>query len=511
MTISLMSQLATRTSILAPRFATKRTFREKWKGDKSNDMVPLSPLVPFLSRFATLMRRLPLAAVLLIAWLTALSPRVAGAALALATFQLDVTPPVGAPLCDALCQPAAVVDDPLSARGVVFVPAGQKPIVLLALDWVGVGNAGHDEFRAALAEAAGTTVDRVAVHTLHQHDAPGCDFAAEEIAAAHGLSGKEFNVEFAHDAIRRTADALREAIKHPRPVTHVGAGVGIVEKVASNRRCLGPDGKVKWERMSSCRDPEAIAQPEGIIDPACRCVAFFSGDKPLAVLTYYATHPQSYYCKGHVSADFPGLARTQREAELPGPLHVHFNGAGGNVAAGKYNDGSPAMRPVLAERLAAGMRAAWDDIRRTPIDEVGLQWDTRDVALPAAEHLDEAELLAVLSNEQAVELERLRAVRDLAFLRRCQSGGTVTLSRLRLGPVEILHLPGELFVEYQLAAQQLRPDSTVCVAAYGDYGPGYIGLESSYSQGGYETSAIASRVSPRVETVLTQAIAELLR
>ena len=32
----------------------------------------------------------------------------------------------------------------LTARGVVLLPAGQTPVVLVALDWVGIGNEGHD-------------------------------------------------------------------------------------------------------------------------------------------------------------------------------------------------------------------------------------------------------------------------------------------------------------------------------------------------------------------------------
>ena len=66
-------------------------------------------------------------------------------------------------------------------------------------------------------------------------------------------------------------------------------------------------------------------------------------------------------------------------------------------------------------------------------------------------------------------------------------------------------------VEYQLAAQKLRPRDTVCMAAYGDYGPGYIGTEIAYSQGGYETSPGASNVAPSVERVLMKAIEELLK
>ena len=49
-----------------------------------------------------------------------------------------------------------------------------------------------------------------------------------------------------------------------------------------------------------------------------------------------------------------------------------------------------------------------------------------------------------------------------------------------------LFLPGEPFIEYQLAAQKLRPDAVVNVAAYGDDGPGYIPTAAGYLEGGYE-------------------------
>jgi hypothetical protein len=71
-------------------------------------------------------------------------------------------------------------------------------------------------------------------------------------------------------------------------------------------------------------------------------------------------------------------------------------------------------------------------------------------------------------------------------------------------------MPGELFVEYQLAAQELRPDLFVAMAAYGDYAPWYIGTEIAYEQGGYETSPISSLVAPCVEDVLIRAVQELL-
>ena len=54
----------------------------------------------------------------------------------------------------------------------------------------------------------------------------------------------------------------------------------------------------------------------------------------------------------------------------------------------------------------------------------------------------------------------------------------------------------------------MLPDDMVCVAAYGDYGPGYIGTEISYSQGGYETG-IVSRVAPEVEEALMDGLRDL--
>jgi hypothetical protein len=48
------------------------------------------------------------------------------------------------------------------------------------------------------------------------------------------------------------------------------------------------------------------------------------------------------------------------------------------------------------------------------------------------------------------------------------------------------------------------------MAAYGDYGPGYIGTAIAYEQGGYETLPSSSFVSPKVEPVLVDAMRKLL-
>ena len=427
--------------------------------------------------------------------------------LSLAVFDIDATPPIGSMLAyDPVTNKWELG---LRARGVVLLGAGQ-PIVLCAVDWIGIANESYDAFRNALAGAAGTSPDRVAVHTLHQHDAPDCDFSAEQILKAAGVPPRQFESSFQRRLLNDLAQAVHDALPRAQPITHLGLGSARVEQVASNRRILGPDGKVRAERYTSCRDAALRAEPEGTIDPNVSLVSFWNRERPVAVLSYYATHPQSYYRTGIPNPDFPGVARFLRQLAAPAALHVHFNGAGGNIGAGKYNDGSAENRLVLAERLAEGMRRAWDSTKREPLTPDLVGWTIESVALSPAKDLDEAKLEAQLN----VREERFLTVGGasrLAWLRRCKAGHRIQISCLRLGHARMLHMPGELFVEYQLQAKAARPDLFVAMAAYGDYGTWYIGTAIAYEQGGYETTPPASNVGPGAEPELLGAIRDLLK
>ncbi len=423
------------------------------------------------------------------------------AGLRLATFDVDATPPVGSRLAyDSVTNKGELG---LRARGVVLWGA-EAPIVLCAIDWIGLANGGHDAFRDALAQAAGTSRQRVTVHAVHQHDAPTCDFTAEQILKEAGKDPWQYDGRHQREVLAELSRAVRAALPQAQPVTHLGLGEARVEKVASNRRIFGADGKVRGTRWTATKNPLLRAEPEGVIDPMVSLVSFWNGERPVAVLSYYATHPQSYYRTGVPNPDFPGLARFLRQLAVPEALHVHFNGASGNVGAGKYNDGAMTNRLVLAERLADGMRRAWENTQRQPITAADVGWGVVPVALPLARHLSVEELEAQLAASDT----GFRALR-LAWVRGCRDGRTLDITCLRVGPARILHLPGEPFVEYQLAAKAVRPDLFVAMAAYGDYAPGYIGTAAAYEQGGYETG-VASNVAPEVEGVLMAAIKKLL-
>lgn len=426
--------------------------------------------------------------------------------LRLVTFDVDATPVLGAPMA---YDPVRRLDElSLRCRGIVLQGAGE-PIVLCAVDWIGIANEGSDAFRDGLAKAVGTTRERVAVHALHQHDAPGCDFTAERWIHELGLAGySRFDGEFHRLVIERAASAITAALPAAQPVTHVGWGVAEVKQVASNRRIMGPDGKVRAVRWTATTDAALRAEPEGVIDPQLSLISFWNGDKSLAALSYYACHPQSYYRTGVPSPDFPGIARFMRGQALPETLHVHFNGAGGNIGAGKYNDGAYENRLALAGRLADAMKQAWLATEKRPLAADDVQWHVEKVSLPLALHLNREKLIAELQAEPPSGY--IVKADQLAWVERCESGHKIDIACLSLSDIRVLHMPGELFVEYQLAAKAMRPDLHVAMAAYGDCGPGYIGTEVAYGQGGYETSANASKVAPETEAVLMQAMRDVL-
>jgi hypothetical protein len=422
-----------------------------------------------------------------------------------AGFACDITPPLGSPMAE--CKPPVAVsaDMPLLAKGVV-IDDGNTRYALCAVDYCELRTGAYDLFRRAMANALGVNELQIEVHSVHQHDAPLYDTYAELLAEMVPSPPRTTDLAFVGVASARVASAARDALKNLQSLTHVACGKAKVEKFASNRRVPLPDGKLGI-RLSHCNDPVLIAAPEGLIDPWMRTITLFNQQHAIARLHYYASHPQSYYGQGHMNPDTPGLARERLEKE-EGIPQIYFTGCGGNVAAGKYNDGSHEMRMVLANRLYEGMKAAIAATGRA--EPAALSWQTGEVRFPPRQEPDfsEEHFRSVLADTQKTYPVRMSASIALAWYARLKSRPTVDLSSYQLGPATILHLPGEAFVEYQLYAQSLRPDDFLAVAAYGELGTGYICTDKAFAEGGYEPTQ--SFVGPPTEALLKASIRQVL-
>ncbi len=426
--------------------------------------------------------------------------------LKLSSFTVDITPPKGHSLCGGWIKPVVDVTDSLEAHGIVLQGAG-KPMVLLAIDWTALANGGHLLWREKIAAAVGSTPERIAIHSVHQHNAPFACLEAQEIVHAQGDLPHIVMVDYFHDCIARISEAAKQSLGSAMPVTHIGQGEGKVDRVASNRRIYRDEnGVIKAMRGSSCRDPKLRAMTEGTIDPMLKTISFYHQDKRIASLHYYATHPMSYYGDGLVSSDFVGIARKQLQKEEPGCHHIYFTGAAGNVSAGKYNDGSHEVRPILAQRIYDGMRLSLKNTKVNPVETVS--WRSVEILPEVRSTFNKQDLEKVISNKEGSVVSRNRPSYMLAWLNRVERKQPIILSSLAINDLATIHLPAESFIEYQLRAQQLAPELFVATAAYGDGGPWYLPIKEEYPALGYEVSV--AFCEPSVDDVMTAGIKQLL-
>lgn len=427
-------------------------------------------------------------------------------ALQITTFQVDATPPIGHPCCGGWITPIQVVDDKQLGLGIILRGSG-APVVILAVDWTGILNDSYLQLTKAIAEAIGTVPERVAIQCVHPHNAPFADQGAQKLlAAAPGEPPHTLDIEFFDKFTLAAAAAAKASLANFQKLTHVGVGQAKVDQVAGNRRIKGPDGKLMPMRGSACKDEKLRAAPEGLIDPFLKTVSFWNGDKPVAALHYYACHPMSYYGDGHATPDFCGLAREKRRADDPQVMQIYFDGCGGNIAAGKYNDGSKEQRPILRDKIYAAMVAAWKATEKHALS--GFNWRSVPVTLPPrtepAYSLETSR--KTLLDPNAGKAYRGRASMQITWLER--RSRPIDITCLDLGPAKIVHLPGEPFIEYQLHAQQAKPNDFVCVAGYGDGGTWYIPTAAAYPEGGYEVSV--ALVAPECEAILHKAMEKVL-
>ncbi len=400
----------------------------------------------------------------------------------LALFHADVTPPLGHRLLTGHRKPAEAVDEPLEARGFVLLPAGQPPIVVVSIDWAEIRNAAYDRWRTALAEAAGTTRERVLVSCIHQHDTPLGDLTAQTLLTAAGVDGQIIDLAFHETCVQRTATSLKASLTQAVPVTHYGQGQSQISELASNRRYLKPDGTATYGRYSGGGSVESRAAEEGIIDPYVKALSFWNGDQAVAVLNVYATHPMSYYGTGRVSIDFPGLARERRQGDDASVFQIYASGASGNVTVGKYNSGAHELRPVFADRLYQGMKVAFATTTKHPISQIQFRHVALQLPLRDSGQFEQAALEATLKNHENPHRQELAAL-GLSWAQRVRSQQPIDVPAIDLGGAVLVLLPGEMYVEYQLLAQKLRPDQFVVVLGYGECGPGYVPIERAWEEG----------------------------
>jgi hypothetical protein len=306
-----------------------------------------------------------------------------------------------------------VVDD-LFVRCVTVEGAGAR-VLLLSFDLIGLLR----DFTEALASRLagdGIAAEGLLVATTHTHAGPD---TMGVWGPALGQTG--YNERYAGFLLDRAVEAVREALDSSRSARPF---------LAFAERDLG---------VSNFRAPD-----ERSLD--LWCLSFRADGETVASLISYPAQPElSPRDDDGISADYPGEACRVFEAEVGGTSLFLLGACGGMEPEGCEAGYEAAHR--YGRRVAEELVRIVPDAR--PVSGDGLRVTAREVEIP-------------------VENPGFRVAMERGFLRTSRRPPTVptTLSRVEIGDVELLTLPGESFPGFVRGVG--RPQTTLFVNQVND-------------------------------------------
>jgi neutral ceramidase len=395
---------------------------------------------------------------------------------------VDVTPPVG--LWHLGVRSERIRDD-LRATAVVLA-VGAERVAIVNADTLSLNRESVARIRQRIAAGAGIPPGNTMVLATHTHSSP----------VAHSLGNSYPDADYVRHLEGAMAEAAIDAAHSLVPATlrygdgYVGFGV--------NRRLRTPKGVVMQPN------------PEGPIDRRVRVwrvAAEGDADVPLAVLFSVCCHPTSFPTSPATNADYPGAARRVIELAYGGATRAIFlPGAFGNVrpnpndAQGRFRSVTDVELERMGRVLGAEVVRVAEEVSGIPREpgavtptwsgDGGIAVRREDVPLKYRSLPSRAQLEASTSAFEQTWRKELLATMDREG--RLPKGEDCEVQVVRLGPLQLVAIAGEPFVEIgQAIEQQLRGQhgtDAVLVVGYANGNAGYLCTAEAYAEGGYEAA-----------------------
>ena len=403
----------------------------------------------------------------------------------------DITPPVALRMGGYRRRrdPARGVHDPLAAHCLV-VSDGQQQVAFVALDLLALFADTVVAIKAAVAEVAGMDAAHCLVTCTHTHSGPDTIFIS---------GGGQAVTTYCQELPGTVAALVRQAIEMQRPV-QVSVSRCAIDDVAWNRRLLMRDGTVRLN-LEALNPAEIKAR--GPVDPTATTVVFEDGEIVVGMLVNFTLHPAVVgEANLMYSRDFPGVVVDAVRNQHPDHPQVLFlNGAFGDInhvkTPGKWI-ATFAEAQRIGNRIAEAVVSAIG--RRCRVAAEPLSVTRKMVALerrPAPfadieaanreiERLTDALREAPAPEAAAVryELSFAQETRDVMM---ANDACVAEIQVIRMGGIEVIGIPGELFVEDGLELKRADPQRHSLIAGNANGYIGYLPLARSFTEGAYET------------------------
>ena len=431
------------------------------------------------------------------------------------TGRYDITPAPGTPQGGwgaQTHQRGLGADMPFYASALVLTD-GQETAAIVDVDAIGFDKEWTGKILDAIGKLTGLSREQIRFSCTHTHSGSNF-FRLENIS-----EGLDMAVAYLEALPLQIASAVWQAQQNLRPV-RCAAGSGSCD-INVNRRFRTPDGTVIVGR-----------DWKGLADPTVRVVRFDDLDEnPVATLVHYACHGTTMGWQTQMfTPDFPGPMRKVVERQVGG-MCLFLQGAAANMGprrgftgdCGVYRKlgtilGLEASRIALEietlprrERFLGIMQsgapiALYEDEPVEP-EPPALRVVRRVIQMPVKQ-FQAVETLQAESDALFAEVSRLRREGTLDELRLANAKATQAgwragnaklyhdkksidweLHCIRIGPIALLSVAGEPFIEIaqRIAAQSPYEHTLVC--GYTNGGLGYIPTREAYDEGGYEIEA----------------------
>ena len=406
--------------------------------------------------------------------------------------------------------------DDIEVRAAV-ISLGDKKIALISADICGFYANNTDKYCEEIERVTGIPKDNIFLAGTHTHTGP-CTTKPDSFEADGDIIE-----EYARFLKQRVVDAAQLALADLKPAK-MGHIVGQApERVAYIRRYKMKDGTTFT--CPPIDDPN-IDYPLGTLDQRVNVVRFDREGGETVVLMNYGLHADTIGGE-MISSDWPGWMRRTLEKALDGTKCIFFAGAQGDVGStnvhpkdGDMNDTeisfdnemkSPGMARFVGRALAGTVLQVYDKVKYVDVDDIDII--KKDVIVPSnmptKEELPLAKKYKELhdagrDDEIPYKAMQLTTVVAEAFrMCRLENGPesyTIGLTGVKLGPVAMVGVPGEIFTEGGVAIKDTPGWEMIMPCALTNGAMGYFPVKSAYDEGGYEarTSPFKAGVTEKI-------------
>lgn len=416
--------------------------------------------------------------------------------------EADITPAIG------MEQPGGYgksyhqqVHDPCKVRASVF-DDGEKRVAIVGLDGIGLHGEMVAEARRQIHDRCGIAPHAVMVAASHSHSSgpihgvmPGSyDHASEfvqELAYEHSTCT---NMDYYQRVLTRLVDAVCEADSQRCPA-RCGAGKGLEDKVAFNRRFLMKNG-ITYTHPG--QGNPGIVKPAGPVDPQVGVIGAWNEEgKLMGCIVNFACHATT--SPGGISANYICyLEKVIRGMFGEDVVVVFLPGTSGDVT--QVDNLSPYERPEREQwaRLVGG-RVGAEAVKVLLSMAPGAMGpvESRDEVfevqrrVPSPERLKQSMELVKQDPAKVGRTEWTFAKEIVLLDAKLKEAPSVNveIQAIQVGPVVLLGLPAEVFCQYGLDMKAGSPFPLTFPVTFANDCVGYIPTEEAFGEhgGGYET------------------------